>query len=76
MSEPTVPSGEEKVCKRCGKSFIHQPEQLTTRFCEMCECRNLMDGLGLPTPPSIVDPYSKHPTLSEREFQNELRKPD
>ena len=66
-------------CPRCGKPFNPRPTELKviglTRFCEECMCRNLMDGLGLPTPPEMLDKYSKYPTLTRREFNKKLSEP-
>lgn len=64
-------------CARCGGPFVSRYWVLGrqyNRFCEACGLRNLHDGLGLPTPPQLIDPHSLRPTLSQREFQAELRK--
>lgn len=65
-------------CKRCGQPFQPQPTKLKTikytRCCDTCKVRNLFDGLDMPTPPEFLDKYTKHPTLSEREFKIELNK--
>lgn len=67
-----------KTCKRCGDNF--DPEDglmgksplIEPRHCKTCQTRNLLDGLDLPTPPELLDKHSKHPTLSDRQFQNEI----
>ena len=72
----TRPQGIQKhdaECKRCGKIF--QPKQTKLRThkmttcCEACEFRNILDGLDLPTPPSMVDRHTKNPTLTDAEWQ-------
>ena len=32
----------------------------------------MMDGLGLPTPPEMIDKYTLHPTLTDEEYQKKL----
>jgi hypothetical protein len=48
--------------------------QVRPRHCVVCQARNLFDGLDLPTPPELLDKYTKHPTLSQRQYQEELNK--
>lgn len=65
------------VCKRCGALF--QPRLTTlgmTKCCPDCACRNLLDGLDLPTPPILLDRHTKHPTLTDAEWRRELGKQD
>jgi len=54
----------------------HENMAIWSRHCEMCEYRNLHDGLGLPTPPALIDKYSLRPALTDRDYQNQLRQPD
>jgi hypothetical protein len=66
-----------EICKRCEKPFTPRPIHLggtkrMTRMCEDCQFRNLMDGLGLPTPPCLLDRHTKVPTLSEREYNQTI----
>lgn len=65
-------------CKRCGKEFEPHPVPLATikwsTCCETCECRNFMDGLGLPTHPALLDRHTKRPTITEEEYFKELKK--
>lgn len=63
------------TCKRCGKLFVP-----TLRFgkrlstcCDNCSFRNLMDGLGMPTPPELLDKHTKVPTLSDEEYRRKLK---
>lgn len=67
-------------CKRCGATFTPKPTGLAvtkmTTCCETCQCRNIFDGLGLPTPPEMLDPYTKIPTLTDAEYRKELHKPN
>lgn len=44
-----------------------------TKCCETCQCKNLFDGLDMPTPPSLLDKHTKHPTLSDREWRKKLK---
>lgn len=68
------------ACKRCGKHFQPKPTKLlvtkmTTR-CETCQCKNLFDGLDMPTPPSLLDKHTKHPTLTDAEWRKKLNEDD
>lgn len=73
-----------KPCLRCGKPF--DPEAVKRelkgfgrgpgfepRFCVTCMVRNMTDALDLPTPPRLLDKFSKHPTLSDREFDRKIK---
>ena len=64
------------ACKRCGKSFRPKPTKLRitkmTTCCETCQCKNLFDGLDLPTPPGLLDRHTKHPTLTDAEWRKKL----
>jgi len=40
--------------------------------CDSCSFKNLIDALDLPTPPNLLDPHSKNPTLSAEEFHRQL----
>lgn len=60
-----------KECPRCHRDFVPHPAaeyKGDTKFCDACRYRNLMDGLGLPTPPAMVDPYTRRPTLTQAEY--------
>jgi len=78
MNPNCEPIKEMKTCKRCGKLFdpnkgITGPNPLIEpRHCSICQTRNLLDGLDMPTPPDLLDKHSRHPTLSERHFQKAL----
>lgn len=66
----------DTICKRCGKPF--KPEWLDglkkwSACCNVCGVRNLFDGLGMKTPPELLDPHTKDPALTEKEFQKSLR---
>lgn len=61
------------ICKRCGKPF--KPELFLGKpqtCCYPCMFRNLSDGLDMPTPPALLDKFTKHPTLSDAEYQKKL----
>lgn len=64
------------ACKRCGKPFQPKPTKLRitkmTTCCETCQCKNLFDGLDLPTPPGLLDRHTKHPTLTDAEWRKKL----
>ncbi len=68
---------QKALCLRCGKPFIPKPTKLKTikltRHCETCQCRNLFDALDMPTPPELLDKYTKHPTLTEKEYYRKLK---
>jgi len=34
--------------------------------------RNLFDGLSMPTPPHLIDKFTKHPALTPEEYQSKL----
>src|ERR1035437_2530437 len=63
-------------CKRCGKPFEPKPIRLKTKTmtecCETCQCRNFFDGLDMPTPPALLDRYTKLPTLTDKEWHKKL----
>ena len=64
------------ICKRCGRPIAAEWIYELGRwreFFEVCQCRNLHDGLGLPTPPELLDKFSLKPALSERDFKKQLR---
>ncbi len=69
-------SGLLSACARCGKPFKPEPTGLkVTKWstcCDECKCRNLLDNLGLPTPPVMLDKHSKLPTLTREEFRRKL----
>lgn len=59
------------TCKRCGKVFIPRPLPTLAALascCGGCQLRNLLDGLGLPTPPAMLDRWTKRPCLTEEEY--------
>lgn len=68
----------EEICKRCGALFdpkkgIAGPNPLIKpRHCTTCQTRNLIDGLDMPTPPALLDKFTRHPTLTERQFQKAI----
>lgn len=67
-----------KLCKRCGQSFEPVFQKVLggyTTCCEPCSMRNVLDGLGLPTPPELLDPYTKKPTLSRAEYRAAYSRP-
>lgn len=70
-------STEEKECPRCGDLFLPQPTGFKalpfSKFCEPCCTRNLFDAFELPTPPEMLDYFTKNPALTEREYQKKLR---
>lgn len=62
-------------CKRCGELFKPTPilnGRLMSQHCEVCKARNLVDALGLPTPPELLDAKSKQPTLTPAEYSREV----
>lgn len=66
------------TCRRCGQPF--KPWSMgdgkePPKCCPSCAMRNLHDALGLPTPPELVDRHTVRPTLSQWEYDRELRKP-
>ncbi len=67
----------KSLCRRCGKPFRPKPTNLKitkmTTHCINCQCRNLFDAFDLPTPPELLDKYTKHPTLTETEYRQKLK---
>lgn len=62
-------------CSRCGQMFRLQNTGfgfLLTKCCENCLFKNLLDALNMPTPPDLLDRYTKHPTLTEAEWRRKL----
>ena len=75
MSDPI------KKCVRCGRPFNAKmlPKFLRKvtpdgrdRHCDTCQTRNLFDGLGMPTPPELLDKHTLKPSLTDRDFQQQL----
>lgn len=69
MSTKTKPA--KQICIRCGATY--RPMWLVelkqwNRCCATCSVRNLMDALGLPTPPNLLDAHTKKPTLTQDEY--------
>lgn len=67
------------TCKRCGKQFKPRRLKLLNKMadcCEACGIRNLCDGLGLPTPPELLDRHTKLPALTRRDFWAQLEADD
>lgn len=68
------------TCRRCGNRFVPKPTGIKSvpwsRCCETCGVRNLFDGLGMKTPPELLDYYTKNPALTEREFKEWLKTPE
>ena len=67
------------ACLRCGRPFEPQLVKLATirltRHCEDCGVRNILDGLGLPTPPGMLDRHTRRPALTDEEFRRKLHEP-
>jgi len=66
------------ICKRCGRSYkpwTMGADDKPAKCCPACAIRNLHDSCGLPTPPDLVDHHTVRPTLSQWEYDRELRKP-
>lgn len=67
---------KRKRCKRCGQLF--KPKRLPVKTipwstcCDVCGLRNLFDGLGMPTPPELLDPHTKIPSLTKAEYVKKL----
>lgn len=62
-------------CARCGRPFNPMGTAFKgrkMRCCTNCQARNLFDALDMPTPPELLDPYTKNPTLTDREFRKKL----
>lgn len=63
------------TCNRCGKEFPPKfcaPLKRFYNHCDQCRLRNLFDCLDLPTPPEMLDKFSRNPTLSERQYHKSL----
>jgi len=74
----TTNSFPNSLCKRCGQPFkpwSMGADDTPCQCCPACAVRNLHDFLGLPTPPELVDRHTVRPTLSQWEYDRELRKP-
>lgn len=67
-----------KPCARCGNDFepvwMEKPFNMFTKACDTCKLRNFLDNLDLHTPPGLLDPHTKLPTLTEKEFKKEFLK--
>ena len=64
-------------CKRCGKKFTSKwcaSLKMWERCCTTCQVRNLHDGLNMPTPPELIDPHTKHPTLTQGEYDRAVER--
>jgi hypothetical protein len=78
LSDPQfVGTPDAKPCPRCGRVFT--PEWVKVlgcwgKFCDDCGFRNVMDGLGLPTPPSMLDRFTTNPALTREDYYRQLNK--
>ncbi len=66
-----------KPCKRCGKRF--KPTMLKairkkSTCCEMCQVRNVLDGLGMATPPALLDRHTRRPMLTDEAWRKEMER--
>ena len=64
-------------CPRCNEPFDSKITKIKkfsfwAKFCENCQYKNLIDGLGLPTPPELLDIYTIWPTLTREEYKKAL----
>jgi hypothetical protein len=62
-------------CARCQQPFDPKDSVFTgtpSRFCSACQCRNLFDGLRLPTPPAMLDRHTKVITLTDAEYRKAM----
>lgn len=76
---PQYPKPQPIPCPRCHKPFVPIPIPELKRlssFCDTCSARNLLDSLDLPTPPALLDSFSKHPTLSKAEYFRQIKRRD
>lgn len=60
----------ETLCARCGNPFV--PKGPTERVCKTCAYKRFIDVMGLPTPPSLLDKHTEHPTLSDEEYRKKV----
>lgn len=63
-------------CKRCGQPFEPKKlfkSKLLQRMCDDCQYRNLMDNMDFPTPPEMLDPFTKIPTLTDDEYKRAIQ---
>ena len=63
------------VCGRCRKAFIPEWNDLMKRpttMCETCRVRNIFDGLGMMTPPEMLDEHTLRPALTDSEFRRSI----
>lgn len=62
-----------RTCKRCQEKFdpsdvpVFKPGSKPTHCCS-CQLRNLFDAFDMPTPPELLDQYTKHPALTTDEY--------
>jgi hypothetical protein len=65
----------EGICGRCGKpftpEFVEIPNRLSS-MCDTCKVRNIFDGLGMMTPPELLDEHTTLPALTQDEFKRSL----
>lgn len=64
-----------KTCPRCEKSFDENSKDAlfpNAVCCPECGMRNLFDGLGMSTPPELLDRHTRKPTLTQEEFRKSL----
>lgn len=68
--------GDISLCLRCGKPFTPEPTRLNTvpmtRHCPLCRKRNMLDGLGLITPPMLLDKFTVNPALTDEDWLKSL----
>lgn len=72
----STPPPPNQLCKRCGATyppFYLDGIKTWCSFCSTCMMRNLHDGLGMPTPPELLDRHTKKPTLTNEEYWRKMR---
>ncbi len=75
-----------RICVRCGKEFDPSSKKTAALLfgdkgsvskptcCAMCQLRNLYDGLEFPTPPALLDYWTKNPCLTDAEYKEKVGK--
>lgn len=67
-----------QICQRCEKEFIPKERLIKgkpfiPKCCDKCRYNNLIDGLGLPSHPSLLDKHTVNPALTNHEYNKKMR---
>ncbi len=73
--KPLLFAHSKFTCKRCEKPFVPKwvvSLRMWATCCGDCMMRNFFDRCDLPTPPGLLDRFTKLPTLTDMEWREKI----